>query len=163
MAALSDPPAAGLPRPNWEQRPSSRGRFPAQVLFAGAVSFLQPENLAVRTLFVAFTCVVLFSTVVLNPEPTIPTVAADIVSIKEVRRERDTLIVERPIGAREGAMSSLFVVTDDSRALRRVAVQYGRRSLSLIEVVSGLSAGDRIVVSDMHAWDAFDRVRMRSR
>jgi len=116
-----------------------------------------------RTLLVAFIGVVLFSTVILNPEPAIPTVSVVIVSIKEVRRQRNTLIVERPVGAREGAMSSVFVVTDDSRALRRVAVQYGRPSLSLIEVVSGLSAGDRIVVSDMSAWDAFERIRMRSR
>ena len=116
-----------------------------------------------RTLLAAFVCVMLFSTVILNPEPKTPTVSADTVSVKEVRRQQDTLIVERPVGAREGAVSSVFVVTDDGRVLRRVAVQYGRLSVSLIEVVSGLSAGDRIVVSDMSAWDPFERIRMRSR
>ena len=30
-------------------------------------------------------------------------------------------------------------------------------------IVSGVSAGDRIIVSDMRAWDAFDRLRLGSR
>ena len=115
-----------------------------------------------RALLVALIGVVLFSGVILNPEPAIPTVAADTVSIKEVRHERDALIVERPVDAREGALSGVFVVTDHG-VLRRAAVRYGRASASTIEIVSGLSAGDRIIVSDMRAWDQFDRLRIRSR
>ena len=116
-----------------------------------------------RALLVALIGVVLFSGVILNPEPTIPTAAANTVSIKEVRREGNALIVDRPVDARENALSSVFVVTDNGGTLRRVAVQYGRVSGSLIEIESGLSPGDRIIVSEMTAWDAFERIRIRSR
>jgi len=118
-----------------------------------------------RTLFVVLTCVVLFSALFWEPQRplSIPAVSADIVSISEVRADSpDTLTVERPAGATAGAKSSVFLMTDTDGVLRRVPVQYGRTSSSSIEVVSGLSAGDRIVVSDMRAWDAFERVRMRS-
>jgi HlyD family secretion protein len=33
--------------------------------------------------------------------------------------------------------------------------------VNAIEVKSGLTAGDQVVLSDMSAWDAFDRVRLR--
>ena len=110
------------------------------------------------------------------PERTqLPTVAADTLTIKEVRRgseistvaalgdSRDALLVERPAGAREGVRSSVFVVDTDRELLQRVAVEYGRASSSLIQIVSGVSRGDRIVVSDTREWDAFERLRLRSR
>ena len=132
------------------------------------------EDVAMRTFLVALICVVIFSAVIWESKPTaIPTVSADSVSIGEVRNQEGaitssansphTLVVERPADAREGAKSSVFVVADNGEGLHRVAVQYGRSSLSVIEVVSGLSPGDRIIVSDMRAWDAFNRLRLRSR
>jgi hypothetical protein len=30
-----------------------------------------------------------------------------------------------------------------------------------VEIVEGLSVGDKVILSDMSAWDAFDRVRLR--
>jgi HlyD family secretion protein len=124
--------------------------------------------------------VVLIGIVLLSPGTspdgtTLPTVATDAVTIKEVRRgsEIDTvaglgdwhnaLLVERPVGAREGATSSVFAVDADGVLLRRVAVVYGRASSSLIQVVSGVSPGDRIIVSDMRAWDSFERLRLSAR
>lgn len=103
----------------------------------------------------------------------LPSVTADTVTIREVRRgseigaalgdSRDALLVERPVGASEGTTSSVFVVDVNGEHLRRVAVQYGRASPSLIQIVSGISAGDRIVVSDMSGWDAFEQLRLGSR
>ena len=101
--------------------------------------------------------------------------AVDVVTIREVRRgseigdvagfgdSPDALFVERPVGASEGTKSSVFVVDADGVRLQRVAVEYGRASTSLIQIVSGVSRGDRIVVSDMRAWDAFERLQLRSR
>jgi HlyD family secretion protein len=57
----------------------------------------------------------------------------------------------------------VFVVDADGERVRRVAVEYGRASPSLIQIVGGLSPGDRIIVSDMRAWDAFQWLRLRSR
>jgi hypothetical protein len=126
-----------------------------------------------RTLIAVLIYVVLLPAAISNPERTrLPTVSADTVTLRKVRRgseigavtelgdSRVTLLVERPVDAREGAKSSVFVVDEDGVLLRRVAVGYGRASPSLIQIVSGVSAGDRIIVSDMRAWDAFDRLRL---
>jgi HlyD family secretion protein len=113
-----------------------------------------------RTLIAVLIGIVLLSTATSPDRAKPPSVAADTVIVMEVR---DTLLVERPVGAVEGATSSVFVVDGDGLLLRRVRVEYGRASSSLIQIVSGVSPGDRIIVSDMHAWDPFDRLQLRSR
>jgi hypothetical protein len=102
-----------------------------------------------------------------------PSVSSDTLSIAEVRNsgERDAgtpratspipVIVKRPAGATQGETSSVFVLVDNGRRLHRVAVQYGRASSDSIEVLTGVSAGDRIVVSDMSPWDAFEQLRIK--
>jgi len=37
----------------------------------------------------------------------------------------------------------------------------GKSSVNTLEILSGLNEGDRVVLSDMSAWDAVDRVRLR--
>ena len=125
-----------------------------------------------RTLLAALIIIVLLSAWTYPERTQLPTVAAGAVTIREVRRAseigivaglgdpRDVLLVEPPVGAIESAKSSVFVVDADG-LLRRVAVEYGPHSTSLIQIVGGVSPGDRIVVSDMRAWDAFERIRLR--
>ena len=127
-----------------------------------------------RTLGAMLIGIVLLPAAISNPEQRrLPTVLADTVILREVRRgseigvvtelgdSRETLLVERPVDAREGAQAGVFVLDEDEMLLRRVVVGYGRGSSSLIQVVSGVSPGDRIVVSDMRAWDSFDLIRLR--
>ena len=126
-----------------------------------------------RTLMAVLIGIVLLSAAISNPERNrAPTVSASTVTLGEVRRasemsavtelgdSRDALLVQPPIGAREGAKSSVFVLGEDG-VLLRVPVEYGRASTSLIQIVSGVSPGDRIIVSDMREWDAFERLRLR--
>jgi len=113
-----------------------------------------------RTFIAVLIGIVLLSAATSPDRAKPPTVAADTVTLREVR---DTLLVERPVGATDGATSSVFVVDEDRLLLRRVRVEYGRASSSLIQIVNGVSPGDRIIVSDMRAWDAFDRLQLRSR
>ena len=42
----------------------------------------------------------------------------------------------------------------------RVTVRLGRSSVSVIEIVEGLQAGDQVILSDMSQWDAHERVRL---
>ena len=42
-----------------------------------------------------------------------------------------------------------------------MTVQLGVSSVNEVEVQSGLSVGDSVILSDMARWDAFDRVRLR--
>ena len=126
-----------------------------------------------RTLMAVLIGIVLLPAAISNPERNrLATVSANTVTLREVRRaaemgavaeladSRDTLLVERPVGAREGAKSSVFVLGEDG-VLLRVPVEYGRVSASLIQIVSGVSPGDRIIVSNMREWDAFERLRLR--
>jgi HlyD family secretion protein len=33
--------------------------------------------------------------------------------------------------------------------------------VNTIEIVQGLKVGDKVILSDMSAWDAFDRIRLK--
>jgi HlyD family secretion protein len=49
----------------------------------------------------------------------------------------------------------------ESGSAGRVQVKLGRSSVNTVEILSGLKAGDRVVLSDMSAWDTFDRSQLR--
>ena len=55
----------------------------------------------------------------------------------------------------------LFKIVEGGDAAVRVNVRLGRSSVNTIEVLSGLQVADAVILSDMSAWDAHDRVRLR--
>ena len=57
------------------------------------------------------------------------------------------------------ALCHVAYVVDGSSASRR-PIRLGASSLSAVEILSGLSAGDRIVVSGTDQFDNADRVRI---
>jgi HlyD family secretion protein len=73
----------------------------------------------------------------------------------------NVLYVGRPSLGQDQSTVGLFKVTSEAGDAERVQVRLGRSSVNAIEVISGLAEGDRVVLSDMSAWDAFDRVRLR--
>lgn len=79
----------------------------------------------------------------------------------QLERLENVLYVGRPSLGQEQSTVGLFRVTSDAGDAARVQVKLGRSSVNAIEVMSGLSEGDRVVLSDMSAWDAYDRVRLR--
>jgi HlyD family secretion protein len=79
----------------------------------------------------------------------------------ELERLGDVLFVGRPAGAQPNSTMALFRLMPDSDEAVRIPVQLGRGSVNSIEVVQGLTEGDQVVLSDMTAWDAVDRVRVR--
>ena len=118
-----------------------------------------------RTLLAAMVGVVLLPATISNPEGRKPpTVLLERTMLSEVHLQSgsDTLVVQRPAHAREFALGGVFVV-DKAGVAGRAWVRYGRASGSLIQVESGAAAGDRIIVADMQAWDAFDRLLVRLR
>jgi HlyD family secretion protein len=60
----------------------------------------------------------------------------------------------------ESGSCRLFRLSADGEHAERVAVTLGRASAVTMEVRSGLSAGDRIIISDTSAFDG-DRVALR--
>lgn len=78
----------------------------------------------------------------------------------ELERLSDVLYVGRPAFGQEQSAVGLFKLQPNGDATR-VPVTLGRSSVNTVEIVSGLGVGDQVVLSDMSAWDAFDRVRLR--
>ncbi|HZI05381.1 MAG TPA: HlyD family efflux transporter periplasmic adaptor subunit, partial [Archangium sp.] len=79
----------------------------------------------------------------------------------ELERLGEVLSMGRPAGAQPNATVSLFKLVPGSDEAVRVPVRLGRGSVNSIEVVQGLAEGDQVVLSDMTAWDAVERVRLR--
>lgn len=78
----------------------------------------------------------------------------------QLERLEDVLYVGRPVQGQADSTVSLFKVMEDGEAALRVPVKLGRASVNSIEVMSGLTAGDRVILSDMSQWDSRDRVRL---
>jgi HlyD family secretion protein len=82
----------------------------------------------------------------------------------ELERLANVLYVERPAFGQENSTVSLFKLIGPPTAFEgaeRVQVTFGRSSVNTIEVKSGLREGDRVILSDMSAWDGQDRLRIR--
>lgn len=84
----------------------------------------------------------------------------NVVGRVELERLPEVVHVRRPAFVQSDATMGLFVVDADGAYATRVPVQIGRLSATTVEVVAGLSVGDRIILSDMTQWDATDRVKL---
>ncbi len=79
----------------------------------------------------------------------------------ELDRLADVVYVGRPAFGQEQSQISLFRVNADGDEATRVKVQLGKSSVTTVQVVGGLKPGDRVILSDMSAWDSYDRVRLK--
>ena len=79
----------------------------------------------------------------------------------EIERLADVLSVGRPASGASETTTRLFRIEAGGRGAVRVPVRLGRASFNAVEVLDGLSAGDRIILSEMSRWDHVDRVRLR--
>jgi len=77
----------------------------------------------------------------------------------ELERLDNVIYVGRPAFGQENSSVMLFKLTPDGEAVR-VNVKLGKSSVQTIEILDGLQPGDQVILSDMSAWDAFDRVRL---
>ncbi|HYB95229.1 MAG TPA: efflux RND transporter periplasmic adaptor subunit [Vicinamibacterales bacterium] len=78
----------------------------------------------------------------------------------ELERLENVLFVGRPAFGQEQSTVGLFKLDANGEATR-AQVQLGRSSVNTIEVLGGLAEGDQVVLSDMSAWDQFERIRLR--
>jgi HlyD family secretion protein len=77
----------------------------------------------------------------------------------DLERLVDVLYVGRPAYGQADSTVGMFKVTANGEA-HRVQVKLGRSSVNQIEVLDGLHEGEQVILSDMSAWDAYDRVRL---
>jgi len=79
----------------------------------------------------------------------------------ELEHLDDVLYVGRPAFGQEQSTVGLFKLSDDGSTASRVQVKLGKSSVNTVEIMAGLKVGDQVILSDMSAWDAFDRVRLQ--
>jgi HlyD family secretion protein len=78
----------------------------------------------------------------------------------ELERLENALHVGRPAMGQPQTTVGLFRLVKGTSEAVRVRVRLGQASVSTIQVVEGLDAGDEVILSDTSAWDSADRIRL---
>jgi HlyD family secretion protein len=78
----------------------------------------------------------------------------------QLEKLNDVVFVERPVFGQQDATVQLFKVEADGKYANKVKVGFGRSSVNTIEVKDGLAVGDKVILSDMSAYDSYDRIRL---
>jgi HlyD family secretion protein len=79
----------------------------------------------------------------------------------ELERLNDVVYMERPAFGQDNSTVGIFKIDADGTYANRTQVKLGVSSVSLVQILSGLKPGDRVILSDMSTYDAFDRVRLK--
>jgi len=93
------------------------------------------------------------------PKGAVPDLSVD--GTIELERLADVLFMGRPAFGQDQSTVGIFKIDSTGSEASRVQVALGRSSVNTVEIVSGLQPGDKVILSDMSAWDAFDRVRLK--
>jgi len=93
------------------------------------------------------------------PKGAVPDLSVD--GTIELERLNDVLFMGRPAFGQDQSVVGLFKIQQDGVTGERVQVKLGRSSVNTIEVLSGLKVGDQVILSDMSAYDAYDRIRLK--
>ena len=93
------------------------------------------------------------------PKGAVPDLSVD--GTIELERLNDVLFMGRPAFGQDQSVVGLFKISPDGANAERAQVKLGRSSVNTIEVLSGLKVGDQVILSDMPAYDAYDRIRLK--
>ena len=76
---------------------------------------------------------------------------------------RDVIYIEKPAlcACDPNTDGKLFVLHADGRRAMQVKVHYGQSAGTLVEVRDGLKPGDKVIISDMTAYDSYPRIDLR--
>lgn len=80
-------------------------------------------------------------------------------TIQEAKLD-DVIYVGRPVFGQQDSTVQLFRVDPDGKYANKVKVTFGRSSVNTIQIVDGLKVGDKVILSDMSAYDAYDRIKL---
>jgi HlyD family secretion protein len=93
------------------------------------------------------------------PQGAVPQLSVE--GVVEIERLADVLYLGRPVHGDSDSTVGLFKLAGGGKDATRVQVRLGRASVNTIEIRSGLQIGDQVILSDMSAWDNFDRVELK--
>lgn len=77
-----------------------------------------------------------------------------------IERLQDVLHVGRPAYGQAGSTLRLFRLQADGGLAVRVPVTLGKVSVNRVQILDGLTEGDRVVLSDTSQWDDHDRIEL---
>jgi HlyD family secretion protein len=78
----------------------------------------------------------------------------------EIERLENVLFVGRPSYGQPNSKIELFKVNEDGKTAARTPVEIGRMSVNTVEIVKGLQAGDKVILSDTSAQDGYKKIRL---
>jgi multidrug resistance efflux pump len=92
------------------------------------------------------------------PSGAVPDLSVD--GTIDLQRLHDVLYVGRPAFGNENSTISLFRLSPNGKTATRVPVKVGVASVTKMQVLTGLRAGDKVILSDMSQYDNVDKVRL---
>jgi HlyD family secretion protein len=79
----------------------------------------------------------------------------------KIAQLKDVMFTGRPAYGSGTGQVGLFKLVDGGSAAVRVQVALGKSSVTTVEILRGLSIGDKVILSDMSQYDNVDRVRLK--
>ncbi len=93
------------------------------------------------------------------PEGAVPNLSVEGTVL--IENLKNVLQVGRPVHGEQNQTIGLFKEVDDGKEAVQVQVGIGKVSVSDVEIDKGLNVGDVVILSDMSAYDNFDRIRIK--
>ena len=78
----------------------------------------------------------------------------------ELERLNDVVFVGRPVFGQQDSTVQLFKLEADGKYANKVKVVLGKSSVNTIEIKDGLKVGDQVILSDMSAYDSYERIKL---
>jgi HlyD family secretion protein len=78
----------------------------------------------------------------------------------ELERLNDVVFMGRPVFGQQESTVQIFKLEPDGKYANKVKVVLGRSSVNTIEIKDGLKVGDRVILSDMSAYDSYERIKL---
>lgn len=93
------------------------------------------------------------------PEGAVPNLSVEGTIL--IEKLTNVLYVGRPVHGEANSTVGLFKEVDGGQEAVRANVRIGRTSVSTVEILKGLQAGDVVILSDMSAYDNYSRIRIK--
>jgi len=92
------------------------------------------------------------------PEGAVPNLSVEGTVL--IEKLTNVLYVGRPVHGEQNSTIGLFKEVQGGKEAVRANVEIGKTSVSSVQILKGLSIGDTVILSDMSAYDNFERIRI---
>jgi len=92
------------------------------------------------------------------PEGAVPNLSVEGTVL--IEKLTNVLYVGRPVHGEQNSTIGLFKEVPGGKEAVRANVEIGKTSVSTVQILKGLNIGDTVILSDMSAYDNFERIRI---